>query len=389
MKTKVSNSNLKTAGKAKKDEFYTQLVDIEKELKHYKDKLRDKVVYCNCDDPFESNFFKYFAANFNALGLKKLITTSFVKSPIAGGQLPLFEMEGLKPSGKEPFKIEIREVPDSDGDGAINLDDVKYLLKHDKNTATPLRENGDFRSKECIELLKEADIVVTNPPFSLFREYIAQLVEYKKKFLIIGNVNTITYKESFKLIKENKMWLGASIHSGDREFRVPDDYPLNAAGCRVDEHGNKYIRVKGVRWFTNLDYKERHEDLALYKRYSAKEYLKYDNYDAINVDKTTEIPMDYSGVIGVPITFLDKYNPEQFEIVGLGNSRDNFTPNKDYINPYKIMRDGEKKNGNAINCVLAIESKTKPDDIYYISDNSKYLIAPYARVLIKNKKLKK
>lgn len=389
MKAKVSNTDLKKASKAKKDEFYTQLVDIEKELKHHKDQLRGKVVYCNCDDPFESNFFKYFAANFNALGLKKLITTSFVKSPIAGGQLPLFEVEGLKPSGKEPFKIEIREVPDVDGDGAISLDDVKYLLRHDKNTATPLRGNGDFRSEECVELLKEADIVVTNPPFSLLREYIAQLVEYKKKFLIIGNVNVITYRESFKLIKENKMWLGASIHSGDREFRVPEDYPLNAAGYRVDNEGNKYIRVKGVRWFTNFDYKERHEDLVLYKKYSAKEYPKYDNYDAINVNKTADIPMDYDGVIGVPITFLDKYNPEQFEIIGLGNSRDNFTPNKDYTNPYKIMNDGTKKNGNAINCVLAIESHTKPDDIHYISDNSKYLIAPYARVLIKNKKLRK
>lgn len=386
MSKKTSNENLKTAGKAKKDEFYTQLVDIEKELKYHKDQFRDKVVYCNCDDPFESNFFKYFASNFNALGLKKLITTSFVKSPIAGGQLPLFDVEGLKPDGKQPFKIEITEVPDVNGDGAINIEDVKYLLKHDKNTATPLKENGDFRSGECVELLKETDIVVTNPPFSLFRQYIAQLVKYKKKFLIIGNMNVVTYRDTFKLIKENKMWLGASIHSGDREFRVPDDYPLNAAGCRVDDEGNKYIRVKGVRWFTNLDYRERHEDLILYKKYTAEEYPKYDNYNAINVDKTVEIPVDYDGEIGVPITFLDKYNPEQFEIVGLGNSRENFTPNKDYINPYKIMKDGVQKNGNAINCVLAIESKTKPEGIHYISDNSKYLIAPYARILIKNKK---
>jgi len=386
---KTSNDNLKKAGKAKKDEFYTQLVDIEKELKYHKEQFRNKVVYCNCDDPFESNFFKYFASNFNALGLKKLITTSFVKSPIAGGQLPLFDMEGLKPDGKEPFKIEIKEVPDADGDGAINIEDVKYLLRHNKNTATPLHGNGDFRSDECVEMLKEADIVVTNPPFSLFREYIAQLVEYKKKFLIIGNMNIVTYRDTFKLIKDNKMWIGASIHSGDREFRVPDDYPLNAAGYRVDENGNKYIRVKGVRWFTNLDYRERHEDLVLYKKYTPQEYPKYDNYDAINVNKTVEIPVDYSGEIGVPITFLDKYNPEQFEIVALGNSRENFTPNKDYVNPYKIMKDGAQKNGNAINCVLAIESKTKPDSTYYISDNSKYLIAPYARVLIKNKQLQK
>jgi hypothetical protein len=225
-------------------------------------------------------------------------------------------MEGLKSSGKEPFKIEIKEVTDINSDGAINLDDIKYLLKHDKNTATPLHGNGDFRSEECIELLKQADIVVTNPPFSLFREYVAQLIKYDKKFLIIGNVNAVTYKEIFKLIKENTLWIGPSIHSGDREFGVPADYPLNAAGYRVDEEGNKFIRVKGVRWFTNLDYKERHEDLVLCKQYNEKEYPIYDNYNAINVNKTKDIPMDYDGVMGVPITFLDKYNPDQFEIIG-------------------------------------------------------------------------
>lgn len=315
MATTASNSSLHGAKRAKKDEFYTQLVDIEKELKHYKEQFCSKVVYCNCDDPFESNFFKYFAANFNALELKKLIATSYVKSPIVGGQLPLFDMEGLKPNGKEPFRIEIREVPDVNGDGAIDLDDVKYLLEHDKNTATPLRGDGDFRSEECIELLKEADVVVTNPPFSLFREYVSQLMEYRKKFLIIGNINAVTYKESFGYIKDNKMWLGESIHSGDREFRVPDEYPLEAAGFRVDANGNKYIRVKGVRWFTNLDNEQRHEGLVLYKKYSLEEYPRYDNYDAINVNKTSDIPVDYDGAMGVPITFLDKYNPEQFEIM--------------------------------------------------------------------------
>ena len=181
-----------------------------------------------------------------------------------------------------------------------------------------MKGDGDFRSQECIELLKQADVVITNPPFSLFREYIAQLIKYEKKFIILGNVNALSYKETFALIKENKLWLGYSIHSGDREFGVPDSYPLNAAGCRTDENGKKYIRVKGVRWFTNIDYNERHEELVLYKNYSPEEYPKYENYDAINVDVSTDIPIDYDGVIGVPITFLDKYSPDQFEIVGLG-----------------------------------------------------------------------
>ena len=363
MATKSQNAGLKKAGIAKKDEFYTQLVDIEKEVKHYKNQFRGKVVYCNCDDPFESNFFKYFAANFNALGLKKLITTSYTKSPIVGGQLPLFEMEGLKPDGKEPYVVEINEVPDINNDGAISLEDVEALLRHNKKSSHKLQGNGDFRSEGCIELLKQADIVVTNPPFSLFREYVAQLVEHNKKFLIIGNVNAITYKECFKLIKDNKMWLGASIHSGDREFRVPDYYPLEAAGFRVDENGNKYIRVKGVRWFTNLDYEERHEDLVLYKKYSPSEYPKYDNYDAIEVSKTADIPMNYKGDMGVPITFLDKYNPEQFEILGLANDKREI--DKAFIQGSEFNLDEQHK--RFVGMVL----------------NKK---ATYARILIKQKK---
>ena len=315
MSKKGLNNNLHKANVEKNDEFYTQLTDIEKELRHYKEHFRNKVIYCNCDDPFESNFFKYFAANFNTFKLKKLIATSYGGSPIVGGQLSLFDIKGLK-GEKEPFKIEINEVKDFNKDGAIDLSDVEWLLKNKKNTTTPLKQGGDFRSNECIELLKQADIVVTNPPFSLFREYVAQLIEYKKKFLIIGNINAISYKEIFKLIKENKIWLGHSIHSGDREFRVPKNYPLNAAGCRIDTQGNKYIRVKGVRWFTNLDYKERYEDLILYKKYNEEEYPKYDNYDAINIDVTKDIPMNYRGAMGVPITFMDKYNPDQFEIMG-------------------------------------------------------------------------
>ena len=329
----AGNKDLQTANKAKKDEFYTQLEDIEREMKNYKKHFKDKVVFCNCDDPYESNFFKYFAMNFNQLGLKKLIATCYAGSPIADTQLSLFDDNSQVKDTKTgvPHKIVISEVTDLNGDGAINLVDVEYLLKNDKNVLTRLNGNGDFRSKECIELIKQADIVVTNPPFSLFREYIAQLVEYKKFFLIIGNVNAITYKEVFPLIKENKMWLGPSITSGDRKFNVPDYYPLNAAGCGIDENGNHFIKVKGVRWFTNLDHNKRHDEMELYKHYTPEEYPTYDNFDAINVDKTADIPMDYGGVMGVPITFLDKYCPEQFEIIG--NEYDlNIDKGRGYVN---------------------------------------------------------
>tara|TARA_B100000745_G_scaffold52942_1_gene31477 strand:+ start:7838 stop:8878 length:1041 start_codon:yes stop_codon:yes gene_type:complete len=319
MATKTLNTALNKAGKAKNDEFYTQLVDIEKELKHYKEQFRGKVVYCNCDDPFESNFFKYFAANFNTLGIKKLISTSFVKSPIAGGQLPLFEVKGLKPDGKQPFKIEITEVTDIDGDGAIDLDDVKNLLRSNKNTATPLLENGDFRSAECIELLKEADIVVTNPPFSLFREYVAQLIEHNKKFLILGDQNAITYKETFGYIKDDKLWLGYD-NGGTKWFQVPDDYDIQTESRKKIEDGVKYFSMGRIVWFTNLDTTKRHNNIDLYKQYSPEEFPKYDNYDVINVNKVSDIPKDYDGVMGVPITFVDKYSPKQFEILGLANS---------------------------------------------------------------------
>lgn len=316
--------DLSKAKSDKQDEFYTQLVDIENELKHYKAQLRGKSILCNCDDPYESNFFKYFALNFNALKLKKLVATSYLKSPIVGGQLPILDIEGLKPNGKEPYAIQIKKVPDHKGRGTTDISDVEYLLKHDANTTWPLKASGafnggDFRSPECIDLLKKADIVITNPPFSLFREYVLQLVKHKKHFVIIGSLNAVHYKEIFRLIKDDKVWLGESIHSGDREFRVPDHYPLKAAGVRVDERGKKYIRVKGVRWFTNIDIEKatRHEKIPLYKKYTPAEYPTYDNFDAIEVSKATDIPCDYDGFIGVPDTFLDKYNPEQFEIVGI------------------------------------------------------------------------
>ena len=321
MAVKEKNRNLHEARSSKKDEFYTQLSDIEKELKHYKQHFRGKVVYCNCDDPHVSHFFHYFSYNFKSLGLKKLITTCYKNQDMElfsrndSEQAIYLEYNGDK-NGKN--------VPDPKEIG------IKYL-----------KGDGDFRNEESIELLKQADIVVTNPPFSLFREYVAQLVAHDKKFVIIGNVNAITYKEVFQLIKDDKLWLGPSIHSGDREFGVPDDYPLNAASFRVDDAGKKYIRVKGVRWFTIFDFKERHEDMILYKPYSTEEYLKFDNYDAINVDKTKDIPVDYDGFMGVPITFLDKYNPEQFEIIGLiaGNIRGLAGI------PSKINKDGPYING--------------------------------------------
>ncbi len=375
MANKSLNSNLHKANKAKKDEFYTQLIDIEKELKHYKDQFRGKVVYCNCDDPFESNFFKYFAANFNALGLKKLITTSYTKSPIAGGQLPLFEVKGLKPKGKEPFKIELNKVSDTDADGAVGLTDVRWLLKNDANIATPLKGDGDFRSEECIELLKEADIVVTNPPFSLFREYVAQLVEYKKKFIILGDQNAITYKEFFKLIKENKLWLGYD-NGGTKWFQVPMDYDIPTESRIKIENGVKFFSMGRIVWFTNMETTKRHQELTLYKKYTPKEYPKYDNYEAINIDKVSDIPMGYSGMMGVPITFLDKYNPKQFEIIGLGISN---SGKEIGVEPYKKEH---KKYRKEVQKRGAVDG-----DLYMITNG--IVDVPYARILIKNKKVKK
>ena len=329
----VKNTGLSKAKDAKKDEFYTAYEDIQAEINHYEDTFIGKTVLCNCDDPFESNFCKFFFRNFNYLGLKRLICTSYSTSPIIGRQLTLFDDWTDEPIGKgNGYVMDIKKVPMANGRG-VSDEDIDALLKSKKCGVKKLKGDGDFRSEECIEYLKQADIVVTNPPFSLFREYVAQLIEYGKQFLIIGNVNAITYKEIFPLIKNNKMWLGASIHSGDRKFYVPDTYPLRAAGCGVEKDGRKYIRVKGVRWFTNLDYAMRHEELILYKRYygNEEEYPKYDNYDAINVDKTSDIPCDYFENMGVPITYLDKHNPEQFEIVNANEIRTNLsTPLKEH-----------------------------------------------------------
>ena len=317
----AGNRNLNSAARAKKDKFYTQMEDIENELRHYRDFFKDKIVLCNCDDPFESNFFQYFALMFNTFELKKLITTSYADSPIAGLELVLPGMG----DGKKAYQFEADSLQDWNGDGREDLEDVKFAIEHGIYKMTPLTGDmkycaGDFRSKECIELLKQADVVVTNPPFSLFREYVAQLVDYDKKFLIIGNMNAITYKEVFKLIMQNKVWLGESIQSGDRKFYVPDDYPLEAANCGIDEEGKRFLRIKGVRWFTNIKISKVHEYIPLYKKQSPEENPRYDNYDAIEVSKTAEIPEDYYGVMGVPITFLDKYDPRQFEILGATES---------------------------------------------------------------------
>ena len=319
-----TNTALTNAKNAKKDEFYTQLIDIEKELKYYKSEFKGKTIFCNCDDPFESNFFKYFAMNFNHLGLKKLICTCYATSPVAWVQLSLFDNENIvvkKENGKQPYKIEITEVQDYNGDGAVDLTDVEYLLKNKKNTLSILDGNGDFRSQECVDLLKEADIVVTNPPFSLFREYIAQLVEYKKKFIIIGNQNAITYKEIFPLIKNNQLFLGLTMNGSNRYFQVPDDYPLTEKTGKIVD-GKKYAFVKSVVWFTNFNIYPFRDNVIPYKHYSEADYPKYDNYDAIEVSKVTDIPLDYLGVMGVPITFLHKYNPEEYEIVGMCENLD-------------------------------------------------------------------
>ena len=341
----AGNKNLNSAKTARKDEFYTQLTDIEKEMRYYRKHFKDKTVLCNCDDPFESNFFKYFVLNFNRLGLKKLIATCYTGSPIANKQLSIFDILGeSEETQNKPYKAVVTTVYDKTGDGGVDMLDVAELFKSGENELTELEGDGDFRSPECLELLDEADIVVTNPPFSLFREYVGVLVAHQKKFIIIGNVNAVKYRETFPLIMSNELWLGASIHSGDRAFFVPDDYPLDAAGCGIDEAtGRKYIRVKGVRWFTNLDIKQRHEDLILVKRYDPDYYRRFDNYDAIIVDSVADIPCDYSDVMGVPITFLDKYNPGQFDIIGrTGNiewatSECNFftPPSEEMQNKYK------------------------------------------------------
>ena len=309
----MANKNLNNAKIAKKDEFYTQLTDIERELQHYWQHFKDKVVLCNCDDPYESNFFKYFALRFNQLGLKKLICTCYNGSPVQGNELMIDFGDFSDEPKKIAYKVEITEVKDLNGDGAVDLSDVRYLLQNDRNAISILK-TGDFRDPECVELLKQADIVVTNPPFSLFREYLGQLMQYDKKFLIIGPYNAITYKEIFPLIKNNKLWLGYGFHAGNAYFKIPDD-AIKEYVNGVFNEDTGLVKFRNCTWYTNIDHVKRHEKLDLVCRYSPEEYPHYDNYDAIDVSKTADIPYDYEGAMGVPITFLDKYNPEQFDII--------------------------------------------------------------------------
>ena len=373
----ADNRDLSKAKNAKKDEFYTQLTDIEKELRYYKPHFQGKTVLCNCDDPFESNFFKYFVLNFNRLGLKKLIATCYTGSPIANQQLSIFDVLGESEENQNtPYKAVVTSVYDKTGDGGIDMLDVAELFKSGENELTELKGDGDFRSPECIDLLKEVDIVVTNPPFSLFKEYVAVLMEHNKSFVIIGNLNAVTYKEIFPLLKDNKVWIGPSIHSGDRKFYVPDDYPLNASGCGIDDDGKRFIRVKGVRWYTNLDIKQRHEDLILVKKYKPELYPFYETFNAIDVGSISDIPCDYSGIMGVPKNFIDVYNPDQFEIIGYEREDENIQVGikrmpEEFLDTYRKQGGtGHYTKGMKMLCYYDTDGKAK---------------IPFSRILVRNK----
>lgn len=316
--SKSRNAMLNHAFIVKKDEFYTQYEDVAREIVKYPRQLKGKTVLCNCDDPFESAFFRFFVVNFVEHGLAGLISTCYSSSPMAGREYPL---EG----GTGAYKAVVTEVPDESlirPDGSL---DLESLFAMPGNSLSHLVGDGDFRSEECEALLEEADVVATNPPFSLFREYMSQLERYNKDFIILGNMNAVTYREVFPLFRDDKVWYGESIRSGDRKFYVPDSYPLYAAGCGIDDVGRRFIRVKGVRWLTNLGSGRRREPIPLTCSYIPEEYPRYENYDAIEVGRTQNIPVDYDGIMGVPITFLDKHSPDQFEIIMLanGNTRTN------------------------------------------------------------------
>jgi hypothetical protein len=374
-------AGLDAAKKNKHDEFYTQLSDIEAELRHYRPHFAGKTVLCNCDDPFESNFFKYFALNFRRLGIKKLIASCYSPSAVQGQELPLFELEGMSQAdaeAKKPYKIEITEIPDANGDGAVDLADVEYLLRHDANVLSVLEGNGDFRSQECLDLLDEADIVVTNPPFSLFREYIAVLLQRDKKFLVVGNQNAITYKEIFPLIQANRLWLGFGFKRNMAHFYTP----YAPYSQWIEQEGEGVVRVAGVQWFTNMDLPKRHENLILVEKYSPDRYPSYDNYDAIEVAKSADIPEDWTGVMGVPITFLNKYNPEQFEILGIAKAPLG-KASKVYPRQTQVSKTGTKSEVTKLNDGPAIKVNTPPQgETYYVVDGE-YFVQRYARILIR------
>lgn len=365
----MSNRKLSKAKMAKKDEFYTRYEDIQTELNNYEEHLKNKTILCNCDDPYESNFCKFFLKNFNYFGLKRLICTSYSGSSIIGQQLSLFDDDELMTS-ENGYVIDINEISMENGRG-ISDDDINRLLKSKKRGVKKLKNNGDFLSEECIKYLKMADIVVTNPPFSLFKEYVAQLIDYDKSFIIIGNQNAITYKEIFPLFKDNKMWLGNGFKGNVGFFESPyKDYAV------ASQRKEGLIRISGVMWFTNLDIKKRHENLILYRRYNPNDYPKYVTYTGIDVNKTSEIPCDYSGVMGVPKTFMNKYNPDQFEILGYEREDENVKVGiknmpEDFLNNYKKQGGtGHYTKGMKMLCYYNNEGKAK---------------IPFSRILIRNK----
>ena len=360
----AGNDTFARAKKNKKDEFYTQLTDIEKEMRHYRKHFLGKTILCNCDDPFESNFFKYFVLNFNRLGLKKLIATCYAGSSIAGKQLSLLDVlpaEEQTTLESKPYKAIVTTVYDKTGDGGVDMMDVAELFKSGENKLEELEGDGDFRSMECLALMDEADIVVTNPPFSLFREYIATLLAHKKSFIILGNQNEITYKEVFSLLRDGVIWLGQN--SGDMAFRVPPYYEERETRFWVDETGQKWRSFGNMEWYTNLDIKRRHEDLILVKKYTPDEYPRYNNYDAIDVPTLDQIPCDYEGVMGVPLTIMHCHNPDQFEIIGFGK-------------------------GNLAKLIGVTKNHRGRTDIAYTLPNGKYK-CPYGRILVRNKRPEK
>ncbi|MGN1372557.1 MAG: adenine-specific methyltransferase EcoRI family protein [Candidatus Coproplasma sp.] len=382
----AGNSSLRKANKEKNAEFYTQLSDIENEIRYYKEQLKDKIILCNCDDPFESNFFKYFAMNFNFLGLKKLIATCYDSSPVAYTQLSFIGNDRTTPNkNRRAYKIEITEVDDYNGDGAVDLSDVEYLLKNKENTLSLLKGNGDFRSEECIELLKQADIVVTNPPFYLFRDYISLITENNKDFIVIGNTNALTYKDIFKLFKENRIRTGNTNFNVGMYFYVPD----NCEEYHIVKEGKKMVRVASSCWFTSLMVQKHNEFLTCYKRYSPEEYPKYENYNAININQYTDIPYDYDGLMGVPITFLDKYNPQQFEIVALG-----IVGSIEFTNERKmeiLNKKGQPTGKYTVNAKGTLYRKYNPNkDIkppaFKDVETGELYSSIYARVIIKRRK---